>query len=255
MRKGFTKSKCQLLLITGWVCAVAGHAVATPSTLGFYPSTDIYSQGTVHLDVDTYSKGLLRESTQTVGLTTGIGDKDSIFGRTEVGFDYLYKAAGKTPSDASSDPLSIGKRLLFNIKTQLYSKNDMRLVAGFWGVGADEIAAPDVGYLLGSKAFSWGRVHLGLAHSLSSESNLTTPDGNHDQTYLALGFDRSLTKKLSFAVDYYSGKSAISGIQPTFYYTLTKSTSVGLGLMHFNDGTIEPSRNQIYLCIDSNFSY
>jgi len=254
MKKRFKKSKGQLLLASGLMAATASTAFATPSTLGFYPSTDIYSQGTVHLDVDTYSRGLLKDSTQTVGLTTGFGEKDTIFGRTEVGFDFLYKGAGETPRDASGDSLSIGKRLTFNAKTQLYSKKDLRLVAGLWGWGSDAIAAPDVGYVLGSKSFSWGRVHLGLAHSFASESNLTTPDGNHDQTYFALGYDRSLTKKLSFAVDYYSGKSAISGIQPTFYYTLTKSTGVGLGLMHFTDGSIGPSRNQVYLCIDSNFS-
>lgn len=252
MKQRLGKSKW---VAAGLLSVTAGAAFATPSTLGFYPSTDIYSQGTVHLDVDTYSKGLLKDSTQTVGLTTGIGDKDTIFGRTEVGVDLLHKSAGATPRDASGDSLGIGKRLLFNAKTQLYSSKDVRLVAGIWGLGSDAIPAPDVGYVLGSKSFSWGRVHLGLAHSFAAESSLTTPDGNHDQTYLALGYDRSLTKKLSFAVDYYSGKSAISGIQPTFYYALTKNTGVGLGLMHFTDGSIGPSRNQVYLCIDSTFSY
>lgn len=251
MRKRFKKSKWQMLLAGGLLSV---PACATPSTLGFYPSTDIYPQGTVHLDVDTYSKNLLKDSTQTVGLTTGIGDKETLLGRTEVGVDFLFKSAGNTPRDASGDFLNIGKRLLFNVKTQLYSKKDVRLVAGLWGVGNSDIAAPNVGYVLASKTFSWGRLHLGLAHSFASQSSIITPDGNHDQTYLALGYDRSLTKKVSFAVDYYSGKSAISGIQPTLYYALTKNTSIGLGLMHFNDGSIEPTRNQVYLCIDSNFS-
>jgi len=251
MKKRFKKSKWQMMLAGGLLSA---SACATPSTLGFYPSTDIYSQGTVHLDVDTYSKNLLKDSTQTVGLTMGIGGKDMLFGCTEIGVDFLYKSAGNTPRDASGDSLNIGKRLLFNVKTQLYSKKEVRLVAGLWGLGNSNIAAPDVGYVLGSKTFSWGRVHLGLAHSFAAESSISTPDGNHDQTYLALGYDRGLTKKLSFAVDYYSGKSAISGAQPTFYYSLSKSTSAGLGLMHFNDGSVGPTRNQIYLCIDSNFS-
>jgi hypothetical protein len=251
MRKRFKKSKWQMLLAGGLLSA---PACATPSTLGFYPSTDIYPRGTVHLDVDTYSKNLLKDSTQTVGLTTGIGGKDTLFGRTEIGVDFLYKSAGNTPRDASGDSLSIGKRLLFNVKTQLYSKKDVRLVAGLWGLGSSDIAAPDVGYVLASKTFSWGRLHLGLAHSFASQSSISTPDGHHDQTYLALGYDRSLTKKLSFAMDYYSGKSAISGIQPTFYYSLSKSISVGLGLMHFNDEGVSPTRNQVYLCIDSNFS-
>lgn len=252
MRNRFNKGKWQLLLAAG---LMAAPACATPSTLGFYPSTDIYPPGTVHLNVSTYSRDILKDSTQSAGLTTGFGDKNTVFGRTEVGFDFLYKSAGNTPVDALGDTVSIGDRLIFNAKTQLYSKKDMRLVAGIWGLGSNAVAAPDVGYVLGSKTFSWGRVHLGLAHSFASASNVTTPDGNHNQTYLALGFDRSITNKLSFAVDYYSGKSAISGVQPTFYYTISKNTSVGLGLMHYNDGSVGPSHNQIYLCTDSNFSY
>lgn len=242
-RKGFG-----LLLLT---TALALPAAATPSTLGFYPSTDISAPGSVHLDVDSYSKGLLNDATTSVGLTAGFGDQDKPLGRGEVGVDFLATAGGMTPRNSSGETLSPGKRLLFNAKAQLFSNDKTRLVAGLWGMGSDAIAAPKVGYVLGSHSFSWGRIHLGLAHSFAPAASISTPAGNDDDTYLTLGFDRSISKKLSFAVDYYSGKSALSGIQPTLYYTLSPTTSVGLGLMHFTDASMQPTRNQVYLCFDA----
>jgi hypothetical protein len=229
-------------------------ADATPATLGFYPATDIYAKGTFHLDVDTYGRATKMDGTTSLGLTYGIGpERDGIFGRSEVGADYINTVGGAVPVDANGDTLSGSKRLLYNAKTQLYNNDQsgVRLVTGVWGFGSDDIAAPKIGYVLGSKAFKWGRVHVGLAHSFD-KTNIDAGGGDDDTTYLQLGFDRMLTKKLQFAVDYYSGKSFVSGVQPTLYYAVNDKASFGLGVMHFTSDNVAP-RNQVYMCFDYNF--
>jgi hypothetical protein len=253
-----TKNCISLLLMGGGILlsAATQKTFATPSTLGYYPSTDIYSKSTFHLDVDTYGRATKTDAAISTGLTYGIGSEhDGLFGRSEIGFDYLLNLGGSVPVDSHGNNLPASERLLFNAKTQLYNDNShgVRLVAGFWGVGNKNIFAPDVGYILGSKAFDWGRVHLGLAHSFAKDATISTLDGNHDHTYLQLGYDRYLTKKLQFAMDYYSGKSSISGIQPTFYYYVNDQADFGIGYLRYNDKDISPSRNQIYLCFDYNF--
>lgn len=230
-------------------------ASATPATLGFYPATDIYGKGIFHFDADSYGEGVKMNGVTSFGLTAGTGpDRDGILGRSEIGVDFIHTLLDETPRDADGDRVSIGNRLLFNAKTQLYNNDDsgVRLVTGVWGMGSDDIFAPRVGYVLGSKAFKWGRVHLGVAHSFD-EDNVTAPSGNNDTTYLQLGYDRMLTKKLQFAVDWYSGKSAISGVQPTLYYYVNDKASFGLGWMRFNDKSVAPDRDQVYLCFDYNF--
>lgn len=229
------------------VVGLAGNrpASATPSTLGFYPSTDIYVDKTFHLDVDTYGQGLKTNGTDSVGLTYGIGTKDGFLGRNEIGLDYITNSG-----------LSANKRAIFNAKTQIYNNDTSktRVVAGIWGLGQKAVAAPDIAYLLGSKSFEWGRVHLGVARALANAATVAAPSGSSDRTNLQLGYDRMLTSKLSFAVDFYTGKNAYSGVQPTLYYAVNDKASFGLGLMRFNDSTVAPARNQVYACFDYNFN-
>lgn len=239
----------------GLLGSLAKPAAATPATLGFYPATDIYGKGTFHLDIDTYGRATKTDALTSVGLTYGIGDKDGLLGRSEIGADYILSLGGSTPLDIDSGTsLSGRKRFLLNAKTQLYNNSDsgVRLVTGVWGVGGDDLFAPNVAYLLGSKSFKFGRIHAGVAHAFD-KANITTPAGNDTTTYLQLGYDKMLTSKLQFAVDYYSGKSAISGVQPTLYYYVNDKASFGLGLMRFNDKSIAPTRNQVYICFDYNF--
>jgi hypothetical protein len=225
-------------------------AMATPSTLGFYPSTDTYADKSFHLDVDTYGEGLKTNGTNSVGLTYGLGGKDGAFGRSEIGLDYITNAGS----------LSVGKRLLFNGKTQLYNNDDSktRVVAGVWGVGSKDVASPDYLYLLGSKAFDWGRIHLGVAQALAKKGVIASPaqafaGQGGDRTSLHLGYDRAITSKLSFAIDYYSGKNLYAGVQPTLYYAVNDKASFGIGYLRLNDGSVGPSRNQVYAAFDYNF--
>lgn len=253
----------KLLIGIGGVAMVLGAlsgtmkpAQATPATLGFYPSSDIYGKGTFHLDVDSYGRSTKMDAVTSVGLTGGLGDSDGMFGRTEIGADYLMSVGGSTPLDPDNGKtLSGTKRFLLNAKTQLYNNDakGVRVVAGVWGMGNKKIYAPNVAYVLGAKSFDWGRVHVGVAHSLARKETIATPAGNSDRTFLHLAYDKALTKKLSFAVDWYSGKSAISGVQPSLYYAVNDKASFGVGLMRFNDKSITPTRNQLYLCFDYNF--
>ncbi|MDF2439180.1 MAG: hypothetical protein JWN98_164 [Abditibacteriota bacterium] len=243
------------VLATGTVGHLStSKASATPSTLGFYPSTDIYGRGVFHYDADSYGRATRADAAVTTGLTYGIGpDRDGIFGRSEVGLDYTLSLGGVAPSSFGVEGQ---KRLTGNIKTQLFNNDASatRVVAGIWGIGDAEIFAPNVAYVTGSRSFQFGRVHLGLARSLSDRSVVATPSGNSDRTNLHLGYDRYFANnKLQFAVDYYSGKSGYSGIQPTLYYYINDKANFGLGLMRFNDSTVAPARNQVYLCFDYNF--
>ena len=242
-------------VVAATVAAQQLPAHATASGLTFYPSTDIYGKGNIHFDADYFSRSGTDTSATSLGLSYGLGpEKDGALGRTELGFDYVTSGSG----------ISAGKRLLFNIKTQLFNndKSGTRVVAGFWGVGArgniatgQSVFPPNVGYLLGSKNFSFGRLHLGVAHSFAKKDVLATPGGNADRTYLQLGYDKLFANnKFQFTADFYSGKSSISTFSPGLIYYPNNRSDFQIGLIHYNDSTVAPSRNQIYVGFDYNFS-
>lgn len=262
-RKGKIARKA--VLFGAAALAVAGTlagskpADATPSGLTFYPSTDIYGKGTFHFDADTYFSTSLNNATATsLGLSYGAGpDTNGTLGRSEFGFDYVT---------SNTSRISFSNRLLFNAKTQLYNNDasQTRVVAGFWGVGnagsrsdiegGRSVFPGNVGYLLASKNFEFGRIHAGVAHSFASDRVLS-PSGNSDpdKTYLQLGYDKVFANnKLQFTVDYYSGKSALSAIAPGIIYYLNDKAGIQLGYVRYNDSSISP-RNQIYFGFDYNF--
>ena len=227
------------------VLGIAGvkPAAATPATLGFYPATDIYGDKVFHFDVDRYSTTDFsgEGAGDTSGLTYGIGDSNKPFGRTEIGYDYF-----------SNSGVNFGKSLFFNAKTQLYANdaNGIRAVGGLWLAGdTKNPLVSNTGYLLASKAFKFGRVHLGVAHAFSDDN--LGPDA--DQTYLQLGYDRSLTSKILFVADFYSGRSPISGVQPTLYYSVNDKASFGIGYFFNNEAKGSGNLDQLYLCFDYNF--
>lgn len=232
------------LVLLGGALIGSKAANATPSTGGFYPTTDIYAKGNVHYDADAYTKDDLQDSFGlTNGLTFGFGpERDGAFGRTEAGFDYNFTSG--------LGDLSIGKRLSGNIKTQLYNNDDSatRVVVGGWGLGSDK-TQPNYLYLLGSKNFSGNRIHVGVAHALNDD--IVT----RGRTSLQLGYDRYITPKLQFVADYYSGKGPLSGVQPTLYYFLNDKSDIGLGYFRANNRDLGEAKNQIYICFDYNFDF
>lgn len=237
--------------------ATARPVQATPATLGFYPATDIYGPGTFHLDVDSYGRGLRGDVLTSTGITYGIGDGDGALGRSEIGFDYALSAGGGQPLGFGGQRLSGTQRLLFNGKTQLFNNSDSatRVVAGVWGVGSKQFAAPNVAYLSGSKTFGFGRVHLGVAQNFAGKvggTRVTNLGGDDTKFSVSAGYDRYITPKLQFAVDYYSGKNSYAGVQPTLYYYINDKANFGLGLFRLNSSNAA-IRNQVYACFDYNF--
>lgn len=249
------KHSLQLLaagLVVAGASFVARPAHATPSTLGFYPSTDIYGKGNIHYDADAYTRTDLKNSTGiTSGLVYGFGpDSSKVFGRTEAGADYNFTSYGTN--------LSVGKRVFGNIKTQLFNddKSQTRVVVGGWGLG-DSSTNPNYLYLLGSKNFpKFGRFHLGVAHALSSNYFVASGTSGTDRgkTSLQLGYDKYITPKLQFAADFYSGKGPASGVQPTLYYYVNDKADFGLGYFRLNDRN-QGTHDQLYICFDYNFDF
>ncbi len=244
------------LLALGATTFASRPALATPSTLGAFPSTDVYGQGNIHYDADTYQSTNFKTGVITTsGLTFGVGpDTTKTFGRTEVGFDYNFGTPGE---------LQFSKRIFGNFKTQLYNNDDsqVRLVAGGWLLG-DSATNPNYAYILGSKNFpEVGRFSVGYAHALSTGlfqfSN--TPNGatrTRGRGSVHLGFDRYLTPDLGLTLDYYSGKGPYGGAQATLYYYFNGGKSdFGLGYFRLNDQASSAPKNQFYICLDYNFDF
>ncbi len=214
-------------------------AQATPSGLSNYPSTDFNPNGGFHFSSDNFSSTSGRVSTgSSEGLEYGVGNNsDKPLGRNELGFDYVL-GGGINANHA--------ERLLFNIKTQLFSNAaaSTRLVAGVYGVGSKKIAAGDWLYLVGSKGFKFGRIHVGAAHSFASREVMPT-----NRTVLQLGFDKTLSPKVTFVMDYQSGKTQF--IAPGLIFTINDKSDVQFSYLH--GGTLVDPRNQLYLRFDYNF--
>lgn len=207
------------------VGSVAGRAWATPNTLVAFPSTDLYAKGATHFDLDTYSTkdGHVFDLPTYYGLEFG-------FGKVEAGFDALVgEGAGRLPI------LLNGKVLLAENK-----RKGLRLVAGVFNVGdSDQPLALNVSYLTGSKTTPYGRFHVGVLHG--SESKL-----GRDETSAHFAYDRSLSKRWSFAIDGCTGKSAIGTINPGLYYYLTPNSDILLGWNRYNDRSLSDTLYATY---------
>lgn len=237
---------------------VARPASATPGGLTFYPSTDIYGKGNFHFDADLFTRNLNQNALISNGISVGAGpDRDGVFGRSEFGLDYF------SGGSALSNSISADNRVFLNAKTQLYNNeaSATRVVAGVFGLGkkgnlgtGNTSFPPNVAYLLGSKNFSFGRVHLGVAQALASRSTIATPDGGDDRTFLQLGYDKLFADgKFQFTFDAYTGKSAYSVAAPGLIYYFNNRASFQVGYVRFNDKSVLPSRDQAYLAFDYNF--
>lgn len=245
-----TKALPVTALTLGLSGVLSQPASANPSVILMYPSTDLLVRSTLRVNSDLFSDSLKTTTFGSGGLTYGIGSgKNGFGGRTEVGYDYIAAAPFGT--------VSFINRSRFNAKTWLYNNDDKgtRVVVGGWGLGAVGSAGntannPNVVYLLGSKRFGFGRVQVGVARALSKSSALATPAGNADKTYLQLGFDKELNRKIRFGVDYLSGKSNISALTPGVIIAVNDKASFRLGYIRYNDGSVAPSRNQILLALD-----
>ncbi|HEX8463600.1 MAG TPA: hypothetical protein VF627_03195, partial [Abditibacterium sp.] len=202
-------------------------ASATPSGLSAYPAPNIYPKGNLHFDADYFGATNGNGSNfSTFGLTYGAGpEKDGLFGRSEFGFDYVNNTAG----------LNNGNRLLFNAKTQLYNNSAKGLKAsvGLYGFGSRSLGVGNWVSVLGSKAFNFGRVTVGGAYA--TRSNIVAGS----RGVLQLGFDKAITEKVIFAIDYQSGKGQF--LAPGVIYRL--NDKAGIELSYFRGGSQVANRN------------
>ena len=246
------------LVAAGIGMSLTSHeAKAIPTTLTYYPSTDFVSEGDVHLNLSTYGTGIKMNALDTTGLTYGWGpDTSKAFGRTEFGFDYAIANYGAA---------TVEKRFTLNAKTQLFNDDAKgeRVVVGIWGLGqegnlatGDSVFPPDYLYLLGSKAFSFGRIHVGVAQALAKKAVISTPgEINPPRTSLQLGYDKALgSGKWVFATDYYTGKTAYGVVAPSLLYNINDRSDVQVGYIRYNDATVAPTRAQTYISFDYFFT-
>ena len=226
------------VVLLGALAAPAAHA--TDSGLGFYPTADIYPSGNYHLDVDTFGSGLKTNLTNSVGLEYGFGkDRDGLFGRNEIGFDYA--TSGYTDDRAD-------KRVSLNFKTQLYNNDAKteRIAIGFSGLGDRSTFASANARLLAYKGFSFGRVHAGFFKDIKRSS------GGDSTSGLQLGFDRSVGKHLIVGGDYRSGPSGF--LAPCVIYNFNDKADVELCFGFANNSNVSP-RTQTYIGFDYNFDF
>lgn len=190
------------------VLVMATAAYATPSTLIWIPSTDLQA-GSTHLGIDALSASGDAEDPATDFCLT-FGD-----GRFEYGIDYF---------EGIDDPL------FFNAKALLKDESETspRLAAGIYGLGTESATAANIIYLLGSKTFPAGRFTAG--YGVGRKEAL-----GDDNAMILLGFDRIISARWGFAIDYQGGKSAFGAFSSGATYVINPTTSIIAGYTWFND--------------------
>lgn len=204
------------------ICAVAGAAHATPSTLVWIPSTDIQPANVTHFGYDVYAPSS-GSTLNDIGLTFGSG-------KVEYGVDYLSM-------DGIRDPVRLNAKALLKDETASMS----RLVAGVFDAGG--YAASNMVYLLGSKTFSGTRLHFGCC---SGKADVL----GSDHTMLLLGVDRAFGPKWWGAVDYQSGRSSFGALSVGVSYNFTPSRSLILGWDWYSDPSLPDT---LTVQVDANF--
>jgi hypothetical protein len=199
-----------IILLIIALCAVAGAASATPSTLIWIPSTDIQAVGQTHFGYDIYSPSS-GDTLTDIGLTIGNG-------KIEGGVDYLSL-------NGIEDPLRLNVKGVVMDET----KTSPKIVLGLFDAGGT--SASNMVYALGSKTFSGTRVHVG--YCIGKESAL---DG--DNSMILLGVDKAFNSKWWGAVDYQGGKSAFGALSAGVAYNFTPTTSLIVGYDWYNDSSL-----------------
>lgn len=231
------------LLTMSAAIGLSAPAHATDSGLGFYPTADIYPDGNFHFDYDTFGRGLRTDVGTSVGLEYGFGKGgDGIFGRNEIGVDYLVSSGAGFGSGSAED------RIALNFKTQLYNNDDSgtRIALGVAGLGAKQNFGSVDLRLLGYKTFGFGRIHAGLWRSFGRAAGVDDTGG------LQLGFDRSVGKKVIIGGDWRTGPTGF--LAPCLIYNLNDKAGIEVCVGRANSAAIAP-RYQTYLAFDYNFDF
>jgi hypothetical protein len=230
-----------------------------------------------HLEDIYMGTGVQTNGHTAVGLTYGIGpDKSTLFGRNEIGFDYVLSAGpysgvsipagvspegngGVLPGLFSTATLTPAQRTFFGAKTQLYEdpKSQTRVTLGGYLWGPHEANAGDLGFLaISRQTKKYGYFHVGIVHSFAGTEAIKTRAGHSDHTFGQLDYAYMLKPRLVGGFNCYTGKSTQSAIFPAIIYFITDdyNSSVTLGDFHFWDKTVRPTADQTYVQFDYYFN-
>jgi len=202
-----------------------GIAWATSSTLIWIPATDIQPAGVGHLDYDVYVPAT-GNMLSDVGLLYGSGT-------VEYGVDYLFQNG------------LVGNAVRLNAKALLTNETSTapKAVFGVFDVGG---GASNQIYILGSKNYDFGRLHLG--YSIGNSSVLGS-----DNAMLLAGYDKQVSEKWWVCADFQSGRSAFGALNVGVAYSLSPSTSYIIGYDFFNNSDNAGFPNAITGQLDMNF--
>jgi hypothetical protein len=194
--------------------ALAGLALATPSTRVWIPSTDIQPQRTWHFGFDEYFN-----PGQTNDLSTDLSDVGLTYGpapHLEVGVDFLT---------------GVGSPIFLNAKYGFgpFGKQDQWAAAvGVYNVGFRESESPDILYGLVSYQTGKHRFHAGWWWG--DPDVLVDPrDGSAENDGPLLGWDHSFGRRWWVAVDYQGGRSSFGATSVGVAYTASDQASFILG--------------------------
>ncbi len=230
-----------------------------------------------HLEDIYMGNGFQTNGHTAVGLTYGLGpDKSTLFGRTEVGFDYVLSAGpysgvsipsgtspegnnGSLPGLFSGPTLTPAQRTFYGLKTQLWEdpKTMTRLVIGGYLWGVKEANAGDLGFLaISRQTKKYGYIHLGIVHSFAGHKAILTRAGHSDHTYAQIDYAYQIKSRLVGGFNCYTGKSTESAIFPAIIYFISDdyNSSVTLGDFHFWDKSVRPVADQMYVQFDYYFN-
>jgi hypothetical protein len=213
----------KVLLVTLLASMITLPVFATPSSIVMIPSTDIVSEGKLHMDIDTaiYENSGSNSDT-SYGLTYG-------FKNGEVGIDYLQWADND--------------QAIYNLKFGLVNKEKTKLVIGAQGLGSGT-TKQNLVYLLGSQKSSDGtRFTLGFG---AGDKDTLGPDEN----VIMAGIDKQLSDKWWGAVDYISGDSYLGALSFGVSYAVAPNASV---LVSYSIANNNDNNNMFTTQIDINF--
>lgn len=203
------------------IASVTAAAWATPSTNLWNPSTDIQPTGILHLGIDNYFT--LEEPGQSgYAFPTDTGLTYGLLPGLEVGLDAFLP---------QTSPLA------FNAKYGIAEKGMLpALAVGGFGFGTQPGATDqNLIYAVGSKIFPFvGRLTAG--YFTGNDKLLLDPAGNKDNSGLILTWDKNVSDKLWFSVDYAGTRSALGATFYGFSCVFAENTSVIFGYGTYNNG-------------------
>ncbi len=228
--------------------AVAGTAMATPSTQIWIPSTDTQPGGSVHLGVDNYTT-LFKKADEgghmaptDIGLTVGLIDTSFI--GVEVGGDLR---------EQSDFPLYVNAKL--QVKEDSVAEFFPSIALGVYDFGTeDAVTNYNMAYVLMAKTFPvFGRLSLG--YYVGNADLLKDGAGNNDNDGFLASVDRTMAEiddRLWVSIDYMEGSNVYGALSFGVSWRFAPQVSGLLGYVMYNDNEVA-GEDQITIQFDIDF--